>query len=189
MAHTIGVSKQSNMVPSLLVRYHPQKMWYREAIQNALQATQEYIKSKNIKKADVLVRTVDVQPGLIQRKGKELWKDKLSVYNLGGMTPTELQNAIEIGGTNKTASFKENFGIGIKTSVLEWSDLLMITYKDGVGYFSWLGTKKTSGQDFDVVAWSDDGEGNPIIECTDWIRDNAEARNYDLDQDFTDTIC
>ena len=47
MSHTIGVDN-SGVITSLLVKDHPEWMWYREAIQNALEATKTYISQKNI---------------------------------------------------------------------------------------------------------------------------------------------
>jgi hypothetical protein len=186
MSHTIGVDN-SGVITSLLVKDHPEWMWYREAIQNALEATKSYISQKNIPTAEIKVRKLHLK-GLIEQDGMDTFKNKLSVLNLGGMTATELSKALKLGGSGKVASLNANYGVGIKTSVLNWSDLLIITYKTGKGYFAWLGKEYTNGIDFNIVAYSDNGKGDPIEECTDWVKSNSKDRDYDLSQDFTEVI-
>ena len=186
MSHTIGVDN-SGVITSLLVKDHPEWMWYREAIQNALEATKTYISQKNIESADIKVRKLHLK-GLIEQDGFDTFKNKLSVLNLGGMSATELVKALKLGGSGKTASLNANYGVGIKTSVLNWSDLLIITYKSGIGHFAWLGKEYTNGIDFNIVAYSDDGQGSPIEECTAWVKTNAEDRGYNLNQDFTEVV-
>lgn len=186
MSHTIGVDN-SGVITSLLVKDHPEWMWYREAIQNALEATKTYISQKSIESADIKVRKLHLK-GLIEQDGFDTFKNKLSVLNLGGMTATELVKALKLGGSGKTASLNANYGVGIKTSTLNWTDLVMITYKNGIGHFAWLGKEYTNGIDFNIVAYSDDGQGSPIEECTDWIKKNANDREYELDRDFTEVV-
>jgi hypothetical protein len=186
MSHTIGVDN-SGIVTSLLVKDHPEWMWYREAIQNALEATKTYISQKNIASADIKVRKLHLK-GLIEQDGFDTFKNKLCVLNLGGMTATELVKALKLGGSGKTASLTANYGVGIKTSTLNWTDLLMITYKNGKGHFAWLGKEYTNGIDFNIVAYSDDGHGCPVEECTTWIKANANERSYDLNHDFTEVV-
>jgi hypothetical protein len=186
MSHTIGVDN-SGVITSLLVKDHPEWMWYREGIQNALEATKTYISQNSIESADIKVRKLHLK-GLIEQDGLDTFKNKLCVLNFGGMTATELVKALKLGGSGKTASLNANYGVGIKTSVLNWSDLLIITYKDGKGHFAWLGKEYTNGIDFNIVAYSDDGQGYPIEECTDWIKSNAKERDYDLNHDFTEVV-
>lgn len=187
MSHTIGVDN-SGIIASLLVKDHPEWMWYREAIQNALESTKTYISQKNIESADIKVRKLHLKGLIADEYGNEVYKNKLCVLNLGGMTGTELVKAIKLGGSGKTASLNANYGVGIKTSVLNWSDLLIITFKDGKGHFAWLGKEYTNGIDFNIVAYSDDGQGRPVLECTEWIKSNAEERDYNLNHDFTEVV-
>lgn len=186
MSHTIGVDN-SGVITSLLVKDHPEWMWYREAVQNALEATKTYISQKNIPDAEIKIRKLHLK-GLIEQDGMDVFKNKLSILNLGGMTATELVKALKLGGSGKVASLNANYGVGIKTSVLNWSDLLLVTYKNGKGYFAWLGKEYTNGIDFNIVSYSDDGQGYPIEECTDWVKSNAKERGYDLNHDFTEMI-
>jgi hypothetical protein len=186
MSHTIGVDN-SGVITSLLVKDHPVEMWYREAIQNALEATKTYISHNNIPEAEIKIRKLHLK-GLIEQDGLDVFKNKLSILNIGGMTATELGRALKLGGSGKTASLNANYGVGIKTSVLNWSDLLLISYKSKKGHFAWLGKEYTNGIDFNIVAYSDDGQGHPVEECTEWIKNNAAERGYDLTHDFTEII-
>lgn len=189
---TIGVN-QSGVITSLLVKDHPKWMWYREAVQNSLEATKSYIAEKKVEiPLDIDIRKLDVA-GLIQETTEDgteydLYKNKLSFLNYGGMSAPDLIHALKIGGSGKTSSLNANYGVGIKTSVLDFSDLLIITYKDGKGHYAWLGKEYTNGIDFDIVAYSEDDYGNPVEECTEWIEANAIYRGYDLDHDFTEVI-
>jgi hypothetical protein len=189
---TIGVN-QSGVITSLLVKDHPKWMWYREAVQNALEASQSYITEKKIKvPVHIDIRKLDVT-GLIQETtddGTEydLYKNKLSFLNYGGMDAPELIHALKIGGSGKTSSLNANYGVGIKTSILDFSDLLMITYKNGKGHYAWIGKEYTNGIDFDIVSYSEDDYGNPVEECTEWVNANAIYRGYDLEHDFTEVI-
>ena len=186
MSHTIGIDN-SGVVTSLFVKDHPDYMWYREAIQNALEATESYIKEKNIPKAEINIRKLHLK-GLIEQDGLDVFKNKLCVLNLGGMTATELMKALKLGGSGKTASLTQSYGIGIKTSVLNWSDLLIITYKNKIGHYAYLGTEYTDGINFVIKAYTDDGQGRPVEDCSDWIEKNAKERGYDLTNDFTEIV-
>lgn len=188
MTHKIGFH-HSGIGPSLFVKDHPPYMWYREAIQNSIEASSSYTQSKNIPNAEIKIRKLNVTGLIANEDGLDEYKNKLSVYNLGGMTAAELTNVLSIGGTGKTASLNANFGVGIKTSVLNWSDLLIITYKNGIGHYAWLGKQKCqNGIDFDIVSYSIGNDGFPVEECTSWIKLNAKYRSYDIDEDFTEIV-
>jgi hypothetical protein len=193
MYNKIGFNQNSSVMAALWVKDHPTWMVYREAVVNAQQATVTYLassKGASLKnQADIHIRTLDLGRGLIwDKEDRDLWKNKLSFLNYGGMTPTQLITAIKLGGTNKTASLNGNYGVGIKTATLNWSDLLIITYKDDKGYFAWLGKEQINDSgDFDIVTYSDDN-GIPIEECTEWIEKNAKLRGYDLSHEFTEVI-
>lgn len=185
MSHIINIDN-TGIITSLLVKDHPEWMWYREAIQNAIEASKSYISQKNIESAEIKIRKLNLKD-LIAQNGHSTYKNKLSILNLGGMSATELNKAVQLGGTGKTASLNGNFGVGIKTSVLNWSDLVIITYKNGIGHFVWLGKEYTNGADFVIKAFS----GDPfslVEECTSWIIQNAVSRSYDLNHDFTEVI-
>lgn len=187
MSQTIGIYN-GGVITSLLVKDHPIWMWYREAVQNGIEATQSYIAEKNISNADIHIRKLHLKGLVNDEDGNDIWKNKLSVLNLGGMDYSQLSRALQLGGSGKVASLNANYGVGIKTSVLDWSDLLFITYKNGIAHYAMLGKQYTNGIDFDIVAWSDDGEGNPVVECTEWVKNNAAERGYDLDHDFTEVV-
>jgi hypothetical protein len=188
MSNTIGVDN-TGVITSLLVKDHPAWMWYREAVQNAIEASVSYKTSNQIKPpVKIFIRKLHLKGLFADEHGNDVWKNKLSILNLGGMTFQQLSKAIQLGGSGKTASLNANYGVGIKTSVLNWSDLAIITYKDGVGHFVMLGKEYTNGIDFDIVSWSDDGQGNPVVECTEWIKENAVERGYELEHDFTEVI-
>jgi hypothetical protein len=189
---TIGVN-QSGVITSLLVKDHPKWMWYREAIQNAIESTQSYVTAKKIEiPVDINVRTLDLVDLIQEIKDDnttyDVFKNKLSFLNYGGMTATDLIHALKIGGSGKTSSLNANYGVGIKTSVLDFSDLLIITYKEGKAHYAWLGKEYTNGIDFDIVSYSEDEYGNPVEDCTAWVESNAIYRGYDLEHDFTEVI-
>jgi hypothetical protein len=90
---TIGVN-QSGVITSLLVKDHPKWMWYREAIQNAIESTQSYVTAKKIEiPVDINVRTLDLVDLIQEIKDDnttyDVFKNKLSFLNYGGMTATD----------------------------------------------------------------------------------------------------
>lgn len=184
----IGIAP-NGVTLSSIIRDHPRDMWIRELVRNAIESSEEYLPKLSGKDADIHIRTLDLSGLIADDEGRDIWKKKLCCLNYGGMDAQQLIKAIPIGGSGKRTSLDANFGIGIKTSVLHWSDLVIITYKNKVGHFTWLSkVVETNGIDFyiDAVVTNDNGE--PIEECTDWILENAKTRGYDLDHDFTEVI-
>lgn len=180
----------SGVTISGLINSHPSYMFYREAAMNSIEATLGYlIKNPDalINDASIHIRTLHLDD-LISKNGQTHFKNKLSFLNIGGMTSAELIKAVAIGGTNKTASLNGNFGVGIKTSVLNWSDLVIITYKNNIGHFAYLVKEyDINNVDFTIKAYADNPK-DTITECTDWIEENADVRGYNLDHDFTEVI-
>ena len=182
----------TDFIISSIINDHPIFMWLRELVQNGIEAISEYLTDnpKSIPQ-DVKIRCLDVN-GLIYMNNddsKPNLKNKVSILNAGGMTQQELTSRIDMGSSGKTQSLDGNYGIGAKSSVLGFSQLLFITYKNGEGYC--IGLKKTMINSVDFVVdifTQDDVTGFPAMECTDWIKQNAEYRSYDLNSEFTDTI-
>ena len=106
------------------------------------------------------------------------------------MTASELTTAFcKIGSSvGKQNSFETNFGQGIRTSTLYWTDLGCITYKPNHGaHFVWLGKKNKGGNDFDIDIKSANGS-DLVYNVTDWVIKNASDREYNLDEEFTEVI-
>ena len=185
---TIGIDP-NGVTLSSIIRDHPRDMWIRELVKNAIESSEEYLPKLSGKDADIHIRTLDLSGLIADDEGRDIWKKKLCCLNYGGMTAQQLIKALQIGGSGKTTSLDANFGIGIKTSVLHWSDLVIITYKNGVGHFAWLSkVVRTNGIDFDIETVVTNDNNEPIEECTDWIVENANNRGYDLDHDFTEVV-
>jgi len=181
---------------SHIIKDHPKETAVPEAVRNMIEATVGWQKSKNNsnKSAEIYIRKLDIAAGLIgweepNGKVKDYFKDKLSFLNSGGMTATELTTAFcEIGSSvGKENSLDRNYGQGIRTSVLFWSELLCVTYKNGVANFVWLGKEELGGSDFEIDIKSSDGT-YLVQDCTDWVKENATQRGYNLDEDFTEVI-
>jgi hypothetical protein len=185
---TIGIDP-NGVTLSSIIRDHPRDMWIRELVVNAIESSVEYLPKLSGKDADIHIRTLDFSGLIADEEGRDIWKKKLCCLNYGGMDAQQLIKALQIGGSGKTTSLDANYGIGIKTSVLNWSDLVIVTYKNGVGHFAWLSkVVQTNGIDFKIEAVVTNDNNEPIEECTDWIIDNATSRGYNLDHDFTEVI-
>ena len=184
----------ANTGPQLahIIKDHPRWTAIAEATRNMIEAATAY--HGDNKPIQLKIRKLDINSGLIEYEepnGKiiDRFKNKLSFLNPGGMDAGELGVAFcQIGSSvNKTNSLDHNYGQGIRTATLFWTDLLCITYKDGVGHFVWLGKKDLQGNNFEIEIKSEAGRWL-MQECTDWIKDNAQNREYNLDEDFTEVI-
>lgn len=183
----------ANTGPQLshIIKDHPKETAVPEAVRNMIEAATAYKPNETV---ELKIRKLDIASGLIaleEPDGKIIdhFKNKLSFLNPGGMSYSELTTAFTKVGSSvgKENSLDRNYGQGIRTSVLYWSELLCITYKNGVGHYVWLGKEELGGNDFQIEIKSADGT-DMVQECTDWIVENAQEREYNLDEDFTEVI-
>ena len=185
--------KFANTGPQMshMIKDHPKETAVPEAVRNMIEAATAYKPNETV---ELKIRKLDIASGLIgweEPDGKIIdhFKNKLSFLNPGGMSATELTTAFtKIGSSvGKENSLDRNYGQGIRTSVLYWSELLCITYKNGVANYVWLGKEELGGNDFEIQIKSSDGT-YLVQECTDWVIENANQREYNLDEDFTEVI-
>jgi hypothetical protein len=174
-----------------MIKDHPKETAVPEAVRNMIEAATAYKPNETV---ELKIRKLDIASSLIgweEPDGKIIdhFKNKLSFLNPGGMSATELTTAFtKIGSSvGKENSLDRNYGQGIRTSVLYWSELLCITYKNGVAHYVWLGKEELGGNDFQIEIKSADGT-YMVQECTDWVVENANQREYNLDEDFTEVI-
>ena len=182
----------ANTGPQLshIIKDHPKETMPSEAVRNMIEAATAYKPNQKVK---LKIRKLDLN-GLIEYEdanGKTInrLKNKLSFFQPGGMTATELTTAFtKIGSSvGKENSLDRNYGQGIRTSVLYWSDLACITYKNGIAHYVHLGKEDLGGNDFEIRIHTNDGTDS-VAECTDWVIANAKEREYNLDEDFTEVI-
>jgi hypothetical protein len=185
--------KFANTGPQMshMIKDHPKETAVPEAVRNMIEAATAYKPDETV---ELKIRKLDIASGLIgweEQDGKivDRFKNKLSFLNPGGMSASELTTAFtKIGSSvGKENSLDRNYGQGIRTSVLYWSELLCITYKNGVAHYVWLGKEELGGNDFQIEIKSADGT-DMVQECTDWVVENANQREYNLDEDFTEVI-
>ena len=183
----------ANTGPQLshIIKDHPKETAVPEAVRNMIEAATAYKPNETV---ELKIRKLDIASGLIgweDENGKIVnhFKNKLSFLNPGGMTATELTTAFtKIGSSvGKTNSLDRNYGQGIRTSVLYWSELLCITYKNRIAHYVWLGKEDLGGNDFQIEIKSANGT-DMVQECTDWVVKNAKTREYNLEEDFTEVI-
>ena len=130
--------KFANTGPQLshIIKDHPKETAVEEAVRNMIEATLAWLNNHKQKEAKIYIRKLDIASGLIRwdenNKQFNYFKNKLSFLNPGGMSMQELSTAFcQIGSSvGKENSLDRNYGQGIRTSVLFWSDLLCITYKN-----------------------------------------------------------
>ena len=183
----------ANTGPQLshIIKDHPKETAVPEAVRNMIEAATAYKPNETV---ELKIRKLDIASGLIgweEPDGKivDYFKNKLSFFNPGGMSASELTTAFTKVGSSvgKENSLDRNYGQGIRTSVLYWSELLCITYKNGVAHYVWLGKEELGGNDFQIEIKSADGT-DMVQECTGWVVENAQEREYNLDEDFTEVI-
>jgi hypothetical protein len=152
------------------------EMWLREPLKNCIEATRDYIAVNDIKKpAKIKIRALRVN-GLFE--DYETTNYKLSFLNYKGMTGAELRTATELfSSVDKTQSDHDNFGVGEKVVLANFTDILKISYKNKKAHYTYLGMY----QDQFIRI-------NDVQECTEWVQEQAEYRGYDMDHDWTETI-
>jgi hypothetical protein len=154
--------------------YHD--MWLREPLKNCIEATRDYIAVHDIKKpAKIKIRALRVNDLF---EDAETTNYKLSFLNYKGMTGAELRTATELfSSIDKTQSDHDNFGVGEKVVLANFTDILKISYKNKIAHYTYLGIYNDQ-----FVRYND------VQECTEWVQAQADYRGYDLDHDWTETI-
>jgi hypothetical protein len=152
------------------------EMWLREPLKNCIEATRDYIAVHDIKKpAKIKIRALRVN-GLFE--DAETTNYKLSFLNYKGLTGAELRTATELfSSVDKTQSNHDNFGVGEKVVLANFTDTLKISYKNKKAHYTCLGIYNDQ---FVRI--------NDVQDCTEWVQAQAEYRGYDLDHDWTETI-
>ena len=188
----LTISNQGPQIQlSHIIKDHPRWTAIAEAVRNMLQASTALCP---IEPVELKIRKLDLN-GLIELEHPDgsiinRFKNKLSFLNPGGMTAKELEQAFCYLGSsvNKVNSLDKSFGQGIRTATLFWTDLLCVTYKPEFGaHYVWLGKEQQAGNDFQITIKSKQGS-DYVVECTDWVRQNAQHREYNLEQEFTEVI-
>lgn len=180
------------LIISSIIQDHPRWIWVRELTQNGIEAISEYLKNNPLSiPQDIKIRCLDVKNLIYMNDDdtKPILKNKLSFLNPGGMDQHRLIQMIDMASSGKTQSLDGSYGIGMKSSTLGWTQLLIISYKDGVGHCVGLKKVMIDHVNFYINTFTeDDVTGYPTIDCTEWIKQNAEERAYDLNQEFTEVI-
>jgi hypothetical protein len=152
------------------------KMWVRELLRNCIEATINYKKSHTIDiPTPIKVRALKLNdffgPGTFSGY-------KVSFLNYGGMTGGDLRLATNFySSVGKTQSDRDNYGVGAKLMTMGFGQTIFITYKKGIASTAMLAIENGAPTRL-----------GDIIECTDWVKENAESRGYDLDHDWTEVI-
>ena len=173
---SVSIANVSFAIMRLIKDAPYQKMWAREVLKNAIDATAQYIASNKIESpVPIRVRALRVN---------ELFNDlnttnyKLSFLNYGGLTAHELCSATDLfSSVGKTQSDSDNFGVGMKVTLANFTDILMISYKEDIANYVLLGIEKKELKRI-----------NNVQNCTDWVKSQAEYRGYDLDHEWTEII-
>lgn len=166
-------TKDQEHIVRRLIKGGKREMMPRELVDNAVAKILELLSLGVDCDKTVYIRGLKFTADLLD--GINTSNYKLSFMQAGAMANIhEIQN---IGGSaEKTLGDKDNFGMGSRTSTLNWGDLCYITRKDGKSLMCILGMRQN------VV--------KVIIQPTDvsnWVEKNSVERNYPKG-DFTEVI-
>ena len=152
-------------------------MTVREIIKNAIEATVAYKSKNNISKPVYIdVRGLKVP----ELTGYDTTGYKFSVLNYGGMSQSQLNKSCKLfSSVNKTQSLDNNFGVGLKINLGNFTDWLVISYKNKQAHYVYLGMEGNS------LCILNDIQAN---NCTEWVQEYAEVRGYDLEHEWTEVI-
>jgi hypothetical protein len=174
--HKLNIKQKINNVPY-------KDIWPREVVFNMFQATLAYIRNTSNIKID---RPVEITVKALEIK--DFWDDvkktapKLCFYNLGGMDANQLEESCHINSNvqdnGKTHGEDGCFGQGEKMCLLNFTDILKMSYKNGVGHY-YIMTNAT---------------GEPAVPYgiepidVDWLNTYKDELGVDLNHDWTLTI-
>jgi hypothetical protein len=199
VSNVVNIHNQ-NFASVLLANNNPNYMFVREAVMNMIEAMGWYLQHgstafKNPIKMfiralpiknftyimDLLEDGVD-GPIVINRKDKpkDFTAPKLSFLNLKGLNPDQLEVATSMtGSVDKEQDLDSNFGIGIVSSVTTFSDLMMISRKDGNTHATIVGFRNEKL--LRIL---------PVTDVSVWANFYAKERGYDKygNADFTEVI-
>ena len=174
----LTIVNQETNINNLINDTPYEDIWCREVGFNCIQATQGYLKTldKPIKQpVKILVRGLSIN-GFFE--DLETTPCKLSFLNYGGMTSKELEDSSNFNSTvGKAHGQDECQGQGEKITLLNFTDILKISYKHGRAHF--------------YILTNEDGipkDKYGVKECTEWVKQYAKDRDYDLEHDWTETI-
>lgn len=176
MKNKIGISNADFAIAQIIRQVAFQVVWFREMMRNALEATDSYLKENpNIK----IPLKIKVRAKRLLGLFIDFTAPKLSVLNYKGMTKLELLKALQLFcEVDKVQDFLRNFGIGMKITLTRFSDVAIITHKDGEVHYVVIGLDNR-GQ---LIVLND------VEEITDWAYDYAEERGYDMENEWTEVI-
>ena len=172
---------------------NPTTAWI-ELVKNAVESTVSYqkksVKSNELKHpTPVKIRVLDIAAGLPYPNFEDtFYKNKISILNYGGLNRNELFDASMFNSSvGKDNGEDLHQGVGSRASTLNWSDLMWISYKDGVAHMVVMGERTIDGRR--ELCYPDIPESeNYIQECTEWVKANADKRGYDLTHDWHEAI-
>ena len=176
MKNKIGIANEGFPIALLIKQVAFQVVWFREMMRNALEATESYLKDNPHIKVPMKIK---VRAKRLLGLFIDFTAPKLSVLNFKGMTKLDLLKALQLFcELNKVQDFTRNFGIGMKITLTRFSDVAIITHKDGLVHYVVIGLNKKG--ELDIL--------NDVEEITDWAYDYADERGYDMEHEWTEVI-
>ena len=174
--HKLNIKQKIDNVPY-------KDLWAREVVFNMFQALLGYLRSVCKTKIDRPVEMV--AKGIILKDFFENVKKtapKLCFYNLGGMSGEQLEESCHFNSNvqDNGKHHGENgcFGQGEKMTLLNFTDILKISYKNGIGHYYIL----TNSDGEPEAPWGI----QPLDK--EWLEKNKEELEVDLNHDWTITI-
>lgn len=174
--HKLNIKQKIDNVPY-------KELWPREVVFNMFQATLAYIRNTANIKID---RPVEITVKAVELK--DFWEDvkktapKLCFYNLGGMSGNQLEESCHINSNvednGKTHGEDGCFGQGEKMTLLNFTDILKMSYKNRVGYYYHM-TNATGEPEVPYGILPID---------VDWLNKYKDELGVDLNHDWTLTI-
>ena len=173
-----------------------QTTWVREVIFNCIQAALRFLRSNpsysgsllsKSKKALVKIRSLPVPDLLGSEWVPKKSANKLSFLNPGGMTKLELEKFCKtLFLSSENTGRKENYGLGERINLLNFTQYLKISHKNGQTHYILVGVDDPEA---DVPEYGIRNNVNNNC-CTVWANEVAEERGYDMSEgaEWTETV-
>ena len=180
----VNIKAQSFGIWRMMQDIPYKKMWIRELIRNAIEATVNYLQSGKTKKSKANIDIKALEAPVWASINWAKTAPKLTFLNLGGMTAEELVTCVEVfsSGSEKTQSDEDNFGFGL-VNPAAFSDVLITSRKGDKAHTVIIGLEGK-----DLVYKNDTTPGHPDFDVTEQVEEATEARGYPKGEDFTEVV-
>ena len=174
--------KNEREAADILISKSPLNLFTRELTKNSIEASTDYILNKKI---DTPV-FVDIWKAPFSLDPDGSTADKLMWGNFGGLTKPQMKDAVQLfSSVGKQQKADKNYGIGMIMSTLGFTDIALLSKKDGKIH---LCIVQQTEDGFGTLEHVDETSGEQLGDVVEIDKDTLNLKDYNMDTDHDYTV-